>query len=404
LAWDLLGDGSTSVRAGYGLYTNTNNHQNLIVTVTNPPATPRAILANPTFPSPPFERGFANSIRPVQWELESPRLHVWNASVEHLLPGDVVATFAYAGSRGTHLMRDGDVNVPTPTVQPDGRLLFPPAGTPRPNPNFSTIEAITSDGNSWYKALIVDARRRWRNGFSAQSSYTWARSDDTTQAATFFSDSTNGTTTAFPEFGTDYNRGPSDWDTRHNWVMNVMWELPFGKGGGSQAARWLSGWQVSGISTVRSGQPLTVFVQANRSRSLWSPSISPTAGLDRPDLAPGRTPENAVLGRPDQWFDPTAFRLQPAGTLGNSRRGAFRGPNLRTVDLAVMKTVALAGQARAEIRFEIFNVFNRANFGNPTLLAFSGTADNEPPQASFGRIRSTVTSARQAQLGVRVAF
>ena len=79
-AWDVLGDGSTSVRGGYGLYYNTNNQQNLIVTVTNPPATPRFVIANPTFPAPPFDRGVGNTIRPVQWELEAPRLHMWNVN------------------------------------------------------------------------------------------------------------------------------------------------------------------------------------------------------------------------------------------------------------------------------------------------------------------------------------
>jgi hypothetical protein len=166
----------------------------------------------------------------------------------------------------------------------------------------------------------------------------------------------------------------------------------------------LGGWQLSGIANLRSGQPLTVFVQNNRSRSQWSPSLAPGIGFDRSDLAPGRTPESAILGSPDQWFDPTAFQLQPAGTLGNSGRGAFRGPNLRTVDLAAVKAVRWGDAARVELRLEVFNVFNRANFGNPTLIVFTGAADNEQPQASFGRIRATVTSARQMQLGVRVRF
>jgi hypothetical protein len=145
-------------------------------------------------------------------------------------------------------------------------------------------------------------------------------------------------------------------------------------------------------------------VQNNWSRSLWSPSISPTSGLDRPDLAPGRSAESAVLGRPDQWFDPSAFVLQPQGTLGNSPRGAFRGPDLRTVDLAAVRNVRLGGASRLELRLEVFNLFNRANFGNPTLIAFAGAAQTEAPLASFGRVRNTVTSARQMQLGVRVAF
>ena len=400
----MLGNGTLAVRGGYGLYFNTNNQQNLIVTVTNPPATPRVIIANPTFPNPPFERGVGNSIRPVQYDLDSPRLHMWNVNAEQLLPWDIVATIGYAGSRGVHLLRSGDINVPAPVAEVDGRPVFPAAGTPRPNPAFSTIELKSSDGDSWYRALVFELRRRWQNGFALQSSYTWSRIEDTTQASTFFSDATNGTTSAFPEIIPDYNKGPADWDTPHNWVVNATWALPFAKGKTGMAGALLDGWQLTGISTMRSGQPLTVFVQGNRSRSQWSPSLAPNVGLDRPDLVAGRSAESAVIGRPDQWFDPSAFALQPAGRLGTSPRGAFRGPNLRTIDVAAVKTVNLRGRATAEVRFEVFNLFDRANFGNPTLIAFAGAADNEPAVASFGRIRSTVTAARQAQLGLRVSF
>ena len=402
-AWDVFGDGMTSARGGYGLYFNTNNQQNLIVTVTNPPATPRFVIANPTFPTPPFDRGVGNTIRPVEWELEAPRLHMWNVSVQRSLPASVIATVGYAGSRGKHLFRNTDVNIPTPTNTGDGRYFFA-AGLPRPNRNFGTIELKSSDGNSWYKALVVELRRSWRQGFSVQSSYTLSSTEDTTQASTFFSDATNGTTVAFPEFDPDYNRGPADWDARHNWVLNLVWDIPYARGNAGAVGALLDNWQVSGISTIRSGQPLTVFVQNNWSRSQWSPSIAPSTGFDRPDLAPGRSAESAVLGEPDQWFDPSAFALQPQGTLGNSKRGQFRGPDLRTVDVAAVKRIALRGSTRLDVRFEVFNLFNRANFGNPTLIAFAGVAAGEAPLASFGRIRSTVTSARQMQIGARVSF
>jgi hypothetical protein len=124
-------------------------------------------------------------------------------------------------------------------------------------------------------------------------------------------------------------------------------------------------------------------------------------------MAPGYTHESAVLGGPDQYFDPRAFVLQPAGTLGNLGRGALIGPNLRAVDLSVVKNtkMPLLGESGVmQLRFEAFNLLNRANFGPPGLIAFTGAADNEQPLAGLGRIRNTVTSARQIQFGLRLRF
>jgi hypothetical protein len=405
-AWDATGDGRTALRGGYGLYFNTNNHQNLIVTVTNPPFTPRPVIGAPSFPNPDFNRAGAISIRPVQFDLENPRVHVFNVNVQREIWGQAAVTLGYAGSRGRHLLRSGDVNLAQPTgTTADGRPFIAP-GTPRVNRAFSTIELKSSDGESWYNALIFEVRRRWSQGLSVQSSYTLSKSEDTTQASTFFSDATNGTTSAMPEFIPGYNKGLSDFDVRHNWVLNFTWALP-GNGLTGVPRALLGGWNVSGIWTMRSGNPLTVFVTTNRSRSQWNPSRGPGIGQDRPDYAPGYGPENAVLGRPESWFDPAAFRLQPAGTFGNTGRGDFVGPNLRTLDVALTKAASWAPGgtgARLELRIEAFNVLNRANFGVPELRAFAGTRDDEPVLATFGRISSTVTSARQIQIGVRATF
>jgi len=405
-AWDVGGDGRTSLRAGYGLYFNTNNHQNLIVTVTNPPFTPRPVIVNPTFPNPPFDRAGANSIRPIQFELENPRVHVFNVNVQRELWWRTAVTVGYAGSRGKHLLRSNDVNTALPTFLPDA-TPFVPANTPRQNTAFSTIELKSSDGDSWYNAFIFEVRRRWSNGVALQSSYTLSKSEDTTQASTFFSDATNGTTSAMPEYIPDYNKGLSDFDVRHNWVFNFTWELPFANGLSGVPAAILDGWTLSGIWTMRSGPPLTVFVTANRSRSQWNPSRGPGHGQDRPNYAPGYGPDNAVSGSPDRWFDPAAFALQPAGFLGNTGRGDVIGPNLRTLDLSLTKQAAwarLGANGRLEFRLEAFNILNRANFGIPELRAFAGQADNEAPLATFGRISNTVTSSRQIQLGIRVVF
>jgi hypothetical protein len=406
-AWDVRGDGRVSLRGGYGLYYNTNNQQNLIVTVTNPPATPRLSIANPTFPVPQFERGIGNTIRPVEWNIKNPKVHVWNLNLQRQLPFDTLLTLGYAGSRGTHLWRSADVNTAVPTRLADGTLFFP-VGAPRPNPAFSTIELKKSDGNSWYNAMIFELRKRWSRGLSVQSSYTLARNIDTTQASTFFSDATNGTTSAMPEFpGFSYNKGLADYHAKHNWVLNYAWELPFARSLRGGAGLLLDGWELAGISNVRSGNPLTLFVARNRSRSQWAPSLGPGLGPDRPSMAPGFTHQSAIRGTPDRWFEPAAFALQPAGQLGNLGRGALIGPNLRAFDFALLKNTKwskLGEQGNFQFRVEAFNLFNRANFGVPSLTAFTGAADNEAPLGSLGRIRNTVTSARQIQLGIRITY
>ena len=414
LAWDVFGNGATSLRAGYGLYFNTNNQQNLIVTVTNPPATPRIAIGftatspcRPAFPVAPLSCAFANSIRPVQFDLDNPYVNIYSLSIQRELPWETVATLAYAGSRGVHLLRSNDVNIAVPIIRSDGTPFFPP-GAPRQNPAFSTIELKSSDGNSWYNAMIFDLRKRWSRNVTLQSSYTFSRTIDTTQASTFFSDATNGTTTAFPEFpNLNYNKGLADYHAKHNWVVNFTWDLPFARNLKGLKKSLLDGWQLAGINNVRSGNPLTVFVQANRSRSLWQPSLGPGIGRDRASIAPGFSYESAVLGGPDQYFDPAAFRLPPAGTLGNTGRGAFIGPNYRSFDLSAsknMRVMRLGEAGTLQIRVEAFNLFNRANFSSPALTAFAGASDSEAPLPTFGRIRSTVGSSRQIQLGLRMAF
>ena len=287
--------------------------------------------------------------------------------------------------------------------------MFIPAGTPRQNTSFSTIELKSSDGESWYNALIIDVRRRLAGGVSVQSSYTLSKSEDTTQASTFFSDATNGTTSAMPEYIAGYNKGPSDFDTRHNWVMSFSWELPFARNAARRRTRARR--RLAGVRHLDDAERTAA--DGVRHREPVALAVEPVA---RPGHRPGpaelrarlRRRTSAINGTPEQWFNPAAFVLQPAGTFGNTGRGDFVGPEPAHARPLVQQerpqSRALATGTRLELRIEVFNMLNRANFGVPELRAFAGQADGEAPLATFGRISNTVTASRQTQVSFRVTF
>ena len=152
-------------------------------------------------------------------------------------------------------------------------------------------------------------------------------------------------------------------------MTNFTWELPFGRSLQGVPALFGRGWELAGIAQMRSGNPLTVFVRANRSRSQRAPSLGPGIGNYRASMAQwaGRMRARFWADR-RRWFDPTAFCVWTRGTFGPSGRGAFIGPNLRTVDLSLMKNFRIAERANIQFRAEAFNLLNRANFGVPNLI------------------------------------
>ena len=150
---------------------------------------------------------------------------------------------------------------------------------------------------------------------------------------------------------------------------------------------------MNAIVTALGGFPFTPQAGSNRSGD------GNTRNPDRPSLDPAFSGP-IVLGRPDQWFNPKAFILPAAGTFGNLGRGVFEGPGLAQVDLSFLKSVGMAKERSLQFRAEIFNLLNRANFGTPNPIVFSGTAINP----SAGMITNTVSSPRQIQLALRLSF
>ena len=404
VAWDVFGNGRTAVRGGYGLYFNTNNHQNLIVTVTNPPFTPRPVIVNPTFPNPPFDRASAISMRPVQYDLDNPRVHVYNANVQQEVWGRTAVTIGYAGSRGKHLLRSGDVNLAQPTgTTADGRP-FIAAGTPRINPAFSTIELKSSDGDSWYNALIFEVRRRWSQGpFAAVVVHVLEeRGHHAGLDVLLRRDQRHHVGAARvrarlqpravrlrhpPQLGHELHRGAAraGHDRRRRRDSRRLEPL-----------RHLDDAQRQSADGVRDHQPLALAVESV-ARTRASVRIGPTT---RPAMVP-TTPCSAG---PSSGSTRRRSRSSPPAPSATPAAATSPGRTCARSTLALSKSVPWARLGgRVEVRLEAFNVLNRTNFGVPELRAFSGT-EGQPVLATFGRITNTVTSSRQIQLGVRVVF
>ena len=183
-------------------------------------------------------------------------------------------------------------------------------------------------------------------------------------------------------------------DIRHVFAANATWEIP-----GPANRALLSGWQINSIVSLRSGLPFSPSISTPN----WSRDGN-TSGEDRPNVKPGTNPDSLITGDPNHWFDTSAFVLQPAGQLGNTPRDWLRGPGFADVDLSVVKNQPLAGAMKLQLRAEIFNLFNRANFGTPTRTVFAGAAANDPVLPTSGLITRTVNSSRQLQVSAKVTF
>ncbi len=228
--------------------------------------------------------------------------------------------------------------------------------------------------------------RRFRDGWSSQVSYTYSKCTDIGSGSYLV----DGGTTLSNPFDPNSDIGPCTYDIRHNLVVNGLYTLPFHR---NQA---VEGWQVSTIVTAHSGNPYNI------TTGIATQTFRGSAA--RPNLVPGCDPEAGQTV--DHWFNPSCFTLPPVGFLGNLPRNYLTGPGLFEVDASVLKTTRISGDRSVQFRAEVFNLFNRANFGLPngnvfTAGAVAGTGVVNP---TAGQITTTRTSSRQVQLGVKFIF
>jgi hypothetical protein len=360
----------------------------------------------------------------VQPDMHTPRLIEYSIHVERMLPANLSVSVGYVGSHGYHEIIGLDANAPAPVVCPASPCpaAFPttldpstglpafgalagqpvPAGTfftpssTKPNTSLANTWTWASAGRSTYNALQIDVSRRLSSGLSLRGVYTLASAMDD-------GDSVNATaaSNAVALLSNPYypmaDWGPATYDVRHAGAINAVWLLPM------KGSQLVSGWSINSVVTLQSGFPFTPQLAYNPANN------GDTRNPVRPFLNPSYTGP-VVIGSPTQWFNPAAFIAPPSnsGFYGNVTRNAYRGPGLATWDFSVFKDTHLAGRTSLQLRLEIFNLLNRANFNTPNLITHVLQA---PPNATFsepsptaGQITSTSTSSRQIQLGMRVLW
>jgi hypothetical protein len=404
-AWDVSGDGKSSLRGGAGVYYDTDGPFNsaMLAAAFSPPFAYPVNVTNPTFPQPSLEPSAERAARGLDYHVRQPRMLTGNLNLQReMLPGLVVSA-GYATSRGYNLVQAIEGNPALPQILSDGTTFFP-AGAARRNPNWESIDFRSTGGRSWYNALQVGATKRFSNGHRWQLSYTLGQTVDETQGQVG-GDASNSS--VYPQNPLDprTDRGPADFDVRHVFAMNVNWELPFARSSTGVAGALARGWQINGLGTLRSGVPFSPSIQT---QSNWSRSGNVAPGSEnRPNLRPGIRPEDIILGGTTPYFDPKAFELQHAGFLGNAPRNMLTGPGLVNFHVSLIKHAryrSLGNNAEIEFRLEAFNVFNRTNLAIPSRVVFSGSSEGEAPLPTAGLITSTATDARQVQLGVKLKF
>ncbi|HWY07123.1 MAG TPA: carboxypeptidase-like regulatory domain-containing protein [Candidatus Acidoferrales bacterium] len=390
----------------------------------------------PIITSPPPPSGFFGNYVNENRNLDQGMMQQFNFNIERQLPGQIVLTVGYAGSRAAHILNFGNnINIGSPTACAGGKNATPgytlgcgPGGASFGPPFLAstfnnTIFNINDFGRAHYNSLQVKAETKSpKYGLYALISYTYSRAYDTG-----FSDGLGS------NIGQDYfplpGWGKLDWglsqiNLNNSFSASAIYDLPFGRGK-KFGSNWsnpvntlLGGWQLTVIEKITSGFPIflidtsnpagvnffTNFVAQTRPNQISDP-FKPGIVAANPNpqcqvlvsnggLAPDRLSSSGI------YFNPCAFASAPPGQLGTVSRAPLSGPDFVNTDFSVIKRFALPRENMGlDFRAEFFNVFNHAQFGLPGF----GVSDVNSP-SSFGRINFTVNNPRLVQFALKLNF
>jgi hypothetical protein len=375
-AYRLADKGNLTIRGGYGNYygrtptimTGTAFTQNGIQVQTytltaNFPLYPNILSAPPALNRTPDIYVFAKDyVQPVT--------HQWSLNLERQFGRDYSVTVGYLGTRGEHLSRTRDINW-LPPVTLTGSFAD---GTPaaymrypgRANPAFGRISLFDSGADSIYHGGFIQLSKRFSQSFQVQTSYTFSKvldsRPDFTSVVVGADDSKNAQYTLFPNL----ERGRGNADISHRFVFSSVWEIDYAKSLANPITRAiLRGYQLSLISTVQSGRPLTIGVGGD-------PNGDTNTASDRPPFV---------------------------------GRNTITGPNLLLADMRFSRDIRFHERASLKLIFEAFNVTNRANYLNITTSQYNynNTTRVFTPNATFLAPTSTL-DPRILQLAAKLSF
>ncbi len=324
----------------------------------------------------------------VNPDFQNANVQSWNLNIEHQIGSSIGIMVGYFGNKGTHLEIDRNINQfttlglaatrPFQSISLGSPILGSASGIVTPVTLANSITERDSIGTSSYNALWITANKKMSHGLQFNTSYTWSHSIDENSR-------TNQGIVVQDSNDIFSSVGSSDFDARHRFVANAIYDLPF------KGNRLVSGWSIAPILSFQSGNPFNITVA--------SPAINGVANTVRPNLS--GTP--IVTGNPSGWFaNPSVFVAPPTTSptsFGSLGRNVFVGPNFQDVDLALFKNTKLTERMNLHFRVDAFDLLNHPNYGQP-----SGTV------GSLGVIQNTrfptgdSGSSRQLQLALKLQF
>ena len=403
-AYDVTGDGKTSIRGGFGIYYGRmiNSTISSAITSTGTSEAQRTFqffpttTGAPTFPNvlasvPPGAPDARPNIVVFQSNFQNPQIYQGDFIIEREIARNTVVSASYLLSVGRHLPTFIDINLPAPITNPtpftvvggpfDGQSftlpIFATPGGVRPNSNFGAITQIQSDVDSQYDGLVLQLNRRFTRGLQFQTNYTLARATDSGQGSVTFTQ----TNSPYNPFERQLERGTSNFDIRHRFVASAVYspENLFGLAEDGFGRAIFNGFTFAPIVTISSGAPYSAGTSGNATAPAGTTRIG--AGI----IGSGGT-----------------FRVPFI------ERNAFRLPATAVVDLRVSRRFNFRETMNLEILAEAFNLFNRRNVTGVTTTAYQVTGSSLIyQQATFGvptAASNTVFTERQIQLGVRFSF